>query len=142
MIFVDASALYALGTDDDRWHAQAHQIAGQLPPPELVTTDLVLAETWFLAYSRRGRYRAMRQWEAIRRGNARVEFMRSADLDRAWQIAQEFADQDFSFVDCTSFAFIERYGIRQAFSFDRDFTVFRYGPRRTIALEVLGLTTE
>jgi predicted nucleic acid-binding protein len=105
-----------------------------------MTTDLALAETWFLACARAGHAAAMRLWQAIRQSAVRVEVVRPEDLEQAWQIAQEFADQDFSFVDCTSFAVIERLGIRQVFSFDRDFTIFRYGPRRTRVLEVLGLS--
>ncbi|MGH2355168.1 MAG: type II toxin-antitoxin system VapC family toxin [Chloroflexota bacterium] len=137
--FIDTGAFYGLADRGDRSHPQAVRVMQRLRGADLVSTNLVLAETWFLARSRRGRNAAMRLWQEIREGAARIEVIQPEDLARAWEIAQAFADQDFSLTDCTSFAFIERYGIHRAFSFDRDFAIFRYGPRRNRALEVLGL---
>lgn len=139
-VFVDSSAFYSLADRGDQSHAQAIQVVQRLRGADLVTTELVLAETWFLARSRQGRDAALRLWEVIREGATRVEVIRPDDLERAWAIAHDFAGQDFSLTDCTSFAFIERHGIRDAFSFDSDFAVFRYGPRRTVALRLLGLS--
>lgn len=138
-MFVDSSALYALADTDDEQHTRASRIAHSLRHAELMTTDLVLAETWFLARSRLGRAAALRLWQEVRDGAARIEATTPDDLDRAWVIARTFADQDFSLTDCVSFAVIERLNVRQAFSFDRDFAIFRYGLRRALALEVLGL---
>jgi predicted nucleic acid-binding protein len=56
------------------------------------------------------------------------------DLEAAWHIAQAFPDQPFSFVDCTSFAIMERLGILDAFAFDTHFLVYRFGPDRQRAL--------
>lgn len=140
-IFVDTSAFYGLADRADRTHLVARQIAEQLRGGDLVTSNLVLAESWLLTRSRLGRPAALDLWATIRNGAAVIEPVDQRDLDRAWTIATDFADQDFSLVDCTSFALIERLGIRQAFSFDRDFLIFRYGPRRGAQLEVLGLSS-
>jgi uncharacterized protein len=48
-----------------------------------------------------------------------------------------FADQNFSIVDRTSFAVMERLGLTRAISFDDDFAVYRYGRNRDRAFEVL-----
>jgi predicted nucleic acid-binding protein len=40
-------------------------------------------------------------------------------------------------VDRTSFAVMQRLGLHRAASLDRDFAVFRYGPRRDRAFEVV-----
>ena len=61
----------------------------------------------------------------------------SADLEAAWAIGQRFSDQDFSLVDRTSFALMERLGIRRVISFDSDFAIFRYGRDRNRAFELL-----
>jgi predicted nucleic acid-binding protein len=58
-------------------------------------------------------------------------------MDRAWAIGQAFPDQDFSLVDRTSFAVMERLGITRVASFDDHFAVYRFGPRRDRAFEVL-----
>ncbi len=60
-----------------------------------------------------------------------------ADLNRAWLILNEYADQEFSLVDAVSFAVMERLGIPTAFSFDAHFRVFRYGPKKELTLTVV-----
>ena len=59
------------------------------------------------------------------------------DLLRGHRIAREWADQDFSIVECTSFAIMERLGIERAFAFDAHFRVVRLGSRRNHALTIL-----
>ena len=79
-----------------------------------------------------------RFWETLWPGIAQVECVREADLQSARSISRGFADQDFSITDCTSFAVMTRFGITRAASFDAHFAVFRYGPRRNRAFEVVG----
>lgn len=133
-LFVDTSAFYAAADAGDRSHARAREIlsAGDA----LVTTDHVLVESWLLMRSRGGRVAAERFWAGLRGGLAAVETVLPVDLDRAWQIGEAFADQDFSIVDRTSFAVMERLGVAAAASFDDDFAIYRYGPRRDRAFEV------
>jgi hypothetical protein len=61
----------------------------------------------------------------------------SADLEAAWSIGLAFPDQDFSLVDRTSFAVMQRLGLTKAASFDEDFAVFRYGRTRDKAFEII-----
>ncbi len=71
------------------------------------------------------------------RGVAAVELVAAADLEVAWSIASTFSDQDFSIVDCTSFAVMQRLGMRRVASFDDDFAVYRFGRNRREAFTVL-----
>jgi predicted nucleic acid-binding protein len=102
----------------------------------LVTTDHVLVESWLLLRHRLGRDAAKRFWTAIRSGAAAVEPVLAADLEIAWAIGEAFDDQDFSIVDRTSFAVMQRLGLTRVATFDDDFAVFRYGPRRERAFEI------
>ena len=43
---------------------------------------------------------------------------------QAWAVFQQYRDQRFSFVDCSSFAVMVRFGIPGAFAFDEDFRRF------------------
>jgi predicted nucleic acid-binding protein len=52
-------------------------------------------------------------------------------------IGEVFADQDFSIVDRTSFAVMERLGITRVASFDDHFAIYRYGRARNKAFEVV-----
>ncbi|MGH6816812.1 MAG: hypothetical protein ACREC6_14025, partial [Hyphomicrobiaceae bacterium] len=67
----------------------------------------------------------------------RIEAVTASDLDMAWKISKSFADQGFSTVDCTSVAVMERLGLTRAASLDRHFAVYRYGPRRDRAFEIV-----
>jgi predicted nucleic acid-binding protein len=97
----------------------------------------VLAETWSLIRNRIHRKAADQFWEGIRSGVAALESVGLADLEAAWQIGLAFPDQNFSLVDRTSFAVMQRLGIERAASFDNHFAVFRYGPRQQRAFEIV-----
>lgn len=134
-LFVDSSAFYAAADSDDRSHQRATAILGS--GESLVTSDHVLVESWLLLRNRLGRDAAERWWAAVRAGAAAVESVREADLEVAWAIGQGFADQDFSIVDRTSFAVMQRLGLMCVATFDNDFAIYRFGSRRERAFEVV-----
>ena len=103
----------------------------------LVTTDHVLVETSTLLRIRLHRAAAEAFWDGLRTGVARLETIGPADLQAAWTIGRDFPDQDFSLVDRTSFAVMERLGLERAASFDDDFAIYRHGPKRSRAFEVV-----
>jgi len=127
-LFVDTSIWYAAADASETDNARARKIlsAGEA----LVTTDHVLVETWTLIHHRISRQAADRFWAGLRDSGVSVETVGPADLESAWQIGQAWRDQDFSIVDCTSFAIMLRLGIERAASLDDHFAVFRFGPRR------------
>lgn len=134
-VFVDTSAFYAVIDDDDRHFARAKE---RLASGEaLITSDLVLSETWRLTRDHLGHVAADRFWGSLRAGATTVEHVTPADLDAAWRIGEAFPDQSFSLVDRTSFAVMERLGVHRAVAFDDDFAVYRFGPRRDRAFELL-----
>jgi predicted nucleic acid-binding protein len=133
-VFVDTSAFYATADSSDRWHERASEVlrdAGRI-----VTTDHVLVETWRLVRAYGGYPAAERFWGGLREGGAVIENVLPNDLDKAWRIGEAFSDQDFSIVDRTSFAVMERLGIVSVASFDDHFSIYRFGPRRERAFDV------
>lgn len=56
-----------------------------------------------------------------------MEPVTDVDMERAWAIGEIFADQNFSLVDRTSFAVMERLRHRHVLAFDDDFAVYRFG---------------
>ena len=134
-LFVDTSVWYAAADSADASNDRAKEILTAGDP--LVTTDHVLVETWTLLRWRIHKGAAEAFWEGIRRGVASMETVGPADLQAAWTMGRDFPDQDFSLVDRTSFAAMERLGLERAASFDSDFAVYRWGPRRDRAFEVL-----
>jgi len=133
---VDSSAWYAAADSGDTHNGRAKEIlsAGE----DLVTSDHVLVESWLLVGRRLGRKAADQLWEAIRAGVATLEIVGLADLQTAWSIGQLFPRHDFSIVDRSSFAVMERLGIDRVATFDSDFAVYRFGRDRRRAFTVIA----
>jgi predicted nucleic acid-binding protein len=137
-LFVDTGAFYALADASDEHHESAKAFfLDRLGRSPFVTSDYVFVETWCLLRARLGRGPAMKSWDAFLSGVVRILGVGSADVVRARQIAADWSDQDFSLVDCTSFALMERHRIRTAFAFDGHFRAYRFGPRRRGRFEVV-----
>jgi predicted nucleic acid-binding protein len=134
-VFVDTSVWFAAANMRDQHNTRAKQLLPELAVP--ILTDHVLVETWRLVNSRVHREAAENFWFAIRGGAAQLEKVTSADLEAAWAVGQAFPDQNFSIVDRTSFAVMERLGITRVASFDDHFAIYRYGRVRNRAFEVV-----
>ena len=134
-LFVDTSVWYAAVDASDASNTRAKAILTRDEP--FVCTDHVLVETWTMLRNRIHRHAAERFWDELR-STAMVEPVGTADLAAPWQIGLTYRDQDFSLVDRTSFAVMCRLGIDRAASFDDHFAVFRFGPKRRHALEIVG----
>jgi predicted nucleic acid-binding protein len=136
-LFVDTGAFYAVADRSDDHHAEAAGIFQGRGAGDLISTDHVAVETWFLIRARLGRPAALRFWDALGHGVVRIVGVTSADWSRGREIARRWPDQDFTLVDCTSFAVLERLRILEAFSFDAHFRIYRHGPGRKRGFRVL-----
>ncbi len=133
--FVDTSAFYAAADTDDASSERARELL--IGEADLVTSDHVLVETWRLLRDRLGFEAAERFWDGLRLGPAAIEPVREADLEGAWRIGRSFADQEFSLVDRTSFALMERVAVLRVVAFDDDFAIYRFGARRDRAFDLV-----
>lgn len=134
-LFVDSSVWYAAADGGDRSNARGREVLSG--GDALITSDHVLVETWLLLRHRLGREAAERFWGGLKSGVAVVEAVTAVDLESAWAIGEAFPDQDFSIVDRTSFAVMQRLGVRRVASFDDDFAVYRFGRDRRGAFQVV-----
>jgi predicted nucleic acid-binding protein len=125
-IFVDTSAWYALVDKDDADHEAAAAFFATNTVP-LITTNAVFAETVTLIRYRIGHEAARIFGEKLKESSfARMVAVVPVDEERAWEIFTKYRDQDFSFVDCTSFATMQRMKLSDAFTFDRHFRVMKF----------------
>jgi len=135
-LFVDTSVFYAAADRSDRSNMRAKAIISS--GDRLLTTDHVLVETWLLIQRRLGAPVADRFWAGVRAGSVGIESVEMVDLESAWVIGEAFADQGFSIVHRTSFAVLQRLGVIRVASFDNDFAIYRFGPRRERAFEIVA----
>jgi len=126
---VDTSAVYALIDRDDANHRKAVSILRSLPRRGLtpVLSNFIVAESHALLLSRLGSQVA-RDW--LLKQIWPIEPVTSVDERKAKEIIQRYEDKTFSYSDATSFALMERLGLREAFAFDVHF--------RQYGLKLLG----
>jgi predicted nucleic acid-binding protein len=137
-MIVDTGAWYAVADKSDRHHAVARTFyLEHAPLASFVTTDVIVAETCALLSAHLGRPAMLTFWATLRDTRTPIVTLDSVDLEAAWHIAQHYPDQTFSFVDCTTFAVMQRLGIDEAFAFDSHFLVYRYGTPRQRAFKRL-----
>ncbi len=131
IVLIDTGAFYALADDSDRNAPAARAFfREQLLVGRFATTEAVLFETWTLIRNRLGWGAAQRFLEGFRAAGFALLCVEPSDLEAAWRIMSEYADQELSLVDAATFAVMDRHGIQQAFTFDKDFLLYRYGAKR------------
>jgi predicted nucleic acid-binding protein len=128
-VLVDTSAFLALqNAGNPREHAATRTAAERLEADRavLVTTDYVLDETYTLLRSALGHGPAVHFGRELRRGGIEVAQVDPEIQEEAWRIFERYADEDFSFTDCTSFAVMRRAKIRLALTLDHHFRQFGF----------------
>lgn len=121
MRFVDTSFWIALRFRSDARHQAPREIweAGTGP---LLTTPLVVGETWTFLVRRAGHQPAVQFLDAV--GKLSRLTVRHVDDDaesEAWRWLRRHDERQYSFVDATSFTLMRRLRIREALAFDGDF---------------------
>lgn len=124
-VFIDTSAIFALLDRSDANHAAARRTLQQLGQRRVqpVLTNFIVAESHALALSRLGADVA-RRWLLA---NAwPVERVAEDDESKARTIVAGHTDTTYSYTDATSFAVMERLGVREAFAFDPHFRQYGF----------------
>ena len=122
MRFVDTSFWIALRYRRDARHPAAKAIwqAGSGP---LLTTPLVIGETWTFLVRRAGHPRAVEFVDAVGKlSQLTVRHVDDEAENEAWRWLHRHDERTYSFVDATSFILMRRLRIREALAFDGDFT--------------------
>lgn len=128
-VFVDSSAWYSLIEAGDTNHREAVRLVRNLFDQRrtLLTTNHVISESYTLLRSRLGRRAAQ---EFLGRTHSGT-YMTRVFVPESWEEAAEdllaeYDDQDFSYVDATSFVAMRRLGLREALAFDRQFSTMGF----------------
>ena len=124
-LFVDTSAWYPIAVPNHPDHrALADALTAQIRSGRrIVTTNLVVAETYALLLSRTRRPVALGFLRAVRESPNEVVSATPDLEDRAithW--LERYEDQDFSLADAVSFEVMSGRGIREVLTLDHHFT--------------------
>ena len=116
----------------DQFHKQAASYYQKLSRKRvpLVTSNYVLVETYTRIRYDDGHAKALKCHsliqEAIKVGRLHLEWVTPTIHQEAWDMFEDYADQVFSFVDCTSFVIARRAGVKEAFAFDQHFNTMGF----------------
>lgn len=124
-VLVDTSAVYAIIDRADQNHAQAKLKLKAMRKRRLepLLTNFLVAESHALLLTRLG-HAVSRAW--LLANVWRVEAITVSDEQRARDIIRTHVDKDYSYTDASSFAIMERLGLRDCFTFDRHFAQYGF----------------
>ncbi|OGO50599.1 MAG: hypothetical protein A2148_04885 [Chloroflexi bacterium RBG_16_68_14] len=119
-VFIDTSAFYALLDARDRWTSEARQQFAAITDDRrpLVTSNLVVAETYALARRALGHGVALRWLDGL---DINLVFQTEGDHGEVCKLLARYHDKEFSYTDALSFVLMERLGVPTAFTFDAHF---------------------
>jgi len=125
-IFVDSSAWIALADEDDLHHKEAAAAYPSILKNAkiLVTSNLVIAETYVVVLNEMGHREAIEFLELIKASPRILKTYSNESVEAdAERTLSKYSDQSFSYTDAVSFAIMKRQKIRKAFSFDNHFVI-------------------
>lgn len=124
-VFVDTSAFVALRNRAEQEHEAARAALSRLVDEKalLFTSNHVFAETYTALLVRVSRAEAI-EWSRRFRTGWTIELIRVDEPleEDAWTLLESHTDKQWSYVDATSFALMERENVQTAFAFDHHFT--------------------
>jgi len=125
--FIDTSAFCAITIPGDRHNARAKSLYKILEEHRAIiyTSNYVMDEIYTLLKTRGSHRTAVKFMDQVNDSNIVILWITDEVEQDAQDIFRRFDDKKLSFTDCTSFALINRYGLRTVFAFDEH---FRYHP--------------
>jgi predicted nucleic acid-binding protein len=122
VIFVDSSHFIARFLPREGRHLDAVASDRATSARRLLTSNLVVGETWTFLRRRAGHDPSMRWLDAILGRVALTVETIDPDLEaEAWAWLRVHDERPYSYVDATSFALMRRKRITDALAFDGDF---------------------
>ena len=134
-VLVDTSALFAFADAASTDHAAMRDFVTQSDETLLVPVT-VLPEADYLVTTRLGGQVARAMLRSILDGELRVENLTRADLERCWELMDQYADTVMGFVDASIIALAERLRVTRVLTLDqRHFRFVR--PRHCAAFDIV-----
>ena len=126
MKFADTSWWVAWSLPGDRRHSDALAMLAHLGPAEQVlTTNLIVGETWTFLRRKDGHRTALAFLDRIdalqQQSKLALHRITVDQEEKAWAWLRKHDERTYSFVDATSFQVMRDRRLREALAFDQDF---------------------
>jgi uncharacterized protein len=123
-LFIDTCAFYAFLDKKDRHHGKVNEVV-KTAKWSFFTSNFIIDELITLLKIRRVPLKYYSSFvDDLFHGNICTILQVDSVLEvAAWNFFKKYADHDFSFTDCTSFAIMKMNGIDTACSVDKHFNI-------------------
>lgn len=126
MILTDAGALIALNNDDDPDHSRCVDALERMPDGQImITTWPCVAEAMHFLGRRGGYAYQARLWDLVASNHVVLHELSPAEASRMAQLMERYADRPMDLADASLIAAAEVLGLRQVFTIDADFYIYR-----------------
>lgn len=123
-IFIDSSFWITLSDKSEKNHSRSVKLIKDFKKGNnlMVTTNFILDETFTLIRKRQGISRVIEFRDVIAKFGRQLQIERVtvADEENIWKWFTRDIDK-LSYTDCTSFAVMNRLGLKKVATFDEDF---------------------
>ena len=125
MIFLDSTAIIALGVQADEFHTSSVVWRTKKKNESFFLSNAIFIETMSWVRHHYGRQMAVAMGNYLfSSDDITIERVTSDDEREAWALFQKIDGRGVSMVDCTSVIVMKRLKIKEIFSFDQDFKKF------------------
>ncbi len=129
-IFIDTSGLYALRNESDKFHNKSieiYQRIGNSGEANLIITNFILCEFINLINMRKNHKYAIKCLDFIQKSSfIHTDRINPSTEKNAINIFKQNSDKNYSYTDCTSFAYMKVNNIKKVFAFDQHFKQFGF----------------
>ena len=130
MILLDTSGLLSALDESQRYHHECATLLGEATPP-LLLSPFVLAELDYLLMRNVGRRAQAALLEEVARGAYQLEPFGAADVARAKEVVEQYADLEIGLADASIVVLAERHAVTEVLTLDqRHFRAMRIERRK------------
>jgi predicted nucleic acid-binding protein len=120
-VLVDTAFVIALINRRDQFHPQALELADRFEGHPLLVTDAILLEIGN-ALARSHKPEAIEVIEQfLASDEVEIVYLSTQLFQQAFALYRQYADKEWSLVDCISFVVMRQAGVNQVLTFDRHF---------------------
>jgi len=130
VILLDTSGLLSALDESQRYHHECATLLGEATPP-LLLSPFVLAELDYLLARHIGRRAQAALLEEVARGAYQLEPFGAADVARAKEVVEQYADLEIGLADASIVVLAERHAVTEVLTLDqRHFRAMRIERRK------------
>ncbi|OGA51941.1 MAG: hypothetical protein A3G24_28130 [Betaproteobacteria bacterium RIFCSPLOWO2_12_FULL_62_13] len=129
-MLLDTSGLLSALDESQRYHHECAALVGEASPP-LLLSPFVLAELDYLLMRNVGRRAQAALLEEVARGAYQLELFGAADVARAKEVVEQYADLEIGLADASIVVLARRHAVTEVLTLDeRHFRAMRVERRK------------